>query len=527
MTGPMHHAQMSLASVRRRRRHWLALAAYLLLTIAMTWPLALNLTTAIPGDSFDGWQNYWNLWWLKVALVDRVQNPFVTDLLYHPTGVGLYFHTLNPFNGLATMPIQLSMGLIPAYNAVVFLSWALGGYGAYLLALWALQQKLETRDRRLTRPSAPRLHAPVSDHMAAFLAGLIFTFSPFHMAHLLGHMQVMALEWIPFYVLYLLRALTQQRCGSPWRRSALMAGLFLTLTGLCDWYFVLYLFVFTALAIIWYWGLDIHEWVIGGRGRLSPFPAPHSLFPPGVAGLVFLLLLAPVLVPMVREALQFRFMVRPAADLYILSASVMDFLIPNRLHTLFRPDSFAWAGNQVAPVSERTIAIGYLPLLLALFAVWRDRRRALFWLFAACLFLLLALGPRLHLGNITAADIPTAGEVVERWTPYALLNRLVPFMRISRSVSRHALVVQLSVAVAAAVGLAALLRRFPPRQGTQRPGSMGEPTGPAARKWRIAGRAGRVLGRALSTQPARHTAVLCRVAGYGHPRRGAQPAHEL
>lgn len=461
MTGPMHHAPMRPASVRRSGRHWLALAAYLLLTIAMTWPLALNLTTAIPGDSFDGWQNYWNLWWLKVALVERVQNPFVTDLLYHPTGVGLYFHTLNPFNGVATMPIQLSMGLIPAYNAVVFLSWVLGGYGAYLLALWALHQRVEAGDLSLAPSPVSRLQSPVSNHMAAFLAGLVFTFSPFHMAHLLGHMQVMALEWIPFYVLYLLRALTQQRHGSPWRRSALMAGLFLTFTGLCDWYFVLYLFVFTALAIIWYWGLDIREWVLGGRGRLSPFPPPRSLLPPVVAGLVFLLLLAPVLVPMLREAIQFRFMVRPAADLYILSASVMDFLIPNRLHTFFRPDSFAWAGNQIAPVSERTIAIGYLPLLLGLLAVWRDRRRALLWLVSASLFLLLALGPRLHLGNITAADIPTASEVVERWTPYALLNRLVPFMRISRSVSRHALMVQLSVAVAAAVGLAALLRRFP------------------------------------------------------------------
>jgi hypothetical protein len=439
---------MSGSNVRRWQPNpnLIVLAGYFLLTAVMTWPLVRNLTTAIPGDSFDGWQNYWNQWWIKVALVDRQQNPFFTDILYYPTGVGLYFHTLNPFNGLTTLPIQLAAGLIPAYNAVVFLSWTLGGYGVYLLARWVL------------RASAAIRHA----HLPAFLAGLIFTFSPFHMAHLLGHMQVMALQWIPFYTLYLLRALHQQRQGRSWLRSALLAGLFLTLTGLCDWYFVLYLFFFTGLVLLAHWGRAIWQRRAqnGDRNTAPTFSGLRSLIPPLlpplVAGALFLLLLAPLLVPMVREAIQFRFMVRPATDLYILSASVMDFLIPNRLHTLFRPDSLTWPGNQIAPVSERTIGIGYVALGLALVAAWRDRRRAAFWLVGAFCFVLLALGPRLHLGNITAAEIPETQVVLERWTPYALLNQLVPFMRISRSVSRHALMVQLCIAIAAAIGLASL-----------------------------------------------------------------------
>jgi hypothetical protein len=38
-----------------------------------------------------------------------------------------------------------------------------------------------------------------------------------------------------------------------------MAGFFLTLAGLCDWYFVLYLFFFTGLIVLWqflpaHWG---------------------------------------------------------------------------------------------------------------------------------------------------------------------------------------------------------------------------------------------------------------------------------
>ncbi|MCB0060506.1 MAG: hypothetical protein KDE19_00255 [Caldilineaceae bacterium] len=447
----------------------LVLCAYLLLTAVMTWPLVTQLTTAIPGDSFDGWQNYWNQWWIKVALVDRVQNPFATDLLYYPTGVDLYFHTLNPFNGVTTLPIQLSMGLIPAYNAVIFLSWPLAGFGVYLLVYQLLSTK-DTSHHRTQEPQhagSPKkgimrepLGCAAHNPFPPFIAGLIFTFSPFHMAHLLGHMQVMSLQWIPFYVLYLLRATRQAQAGRSWLRSALMAGLFLTLTGLCDWYFVLYLFFFTGFVLLWQWG------ILFTQPRTQPKRVAIRRFfnlglAPTVAGIVMLVLLSPLLVPMIRAATQFDFMVRPTSDLYILSAGVMDFLIPNRLHTLWRPASFGWPGNQIAPVSERTIALGYVPLLLAAGAWFAGgyRKQRTFWMLSALCFFLLALGPRWHLGNITAADIPTPGHAPVSWTPFAVLNELIPFMRISRSVSRYALMVQLSVAVLAGLGLQALLAR--------------------------------------------------------------------
>ncbi|MEZ4620930.1 MAG: hypothetical protein R2867_36230 [Caldilineaceae bacterium] len=199
------HSTYHALHITQAAIHRAVLLSYLLLTAVMTWPLITILSSAIPGDGFDGWQNYWNQWWIKVALVDRLQSPLQTDLLYYPTGVGLYFHTLNPFNGVTTLPVQVSFGLIPAYNAVVFLSWSLAGYGVYLLVLWLL---------RTNRDLAPSV-LPVNQVLAAFIAGAIFTFSPFHMAHLLGHMQVMSLQWIPFYTLYLLRGIQQIRHRQP------------------------------------------------------------------------------------------------------------------------------------------------------------------------------------------------------------------------------------------------------------------------------------------------------------------------
>ena len=163
-----------------------ALIGYGLLTLVMTYPLVQRFTSAIPGDGFDGWQNTWNLWWVRQALLVEHAHPWFTDMLYAPAGVSLLFHTLNLFNGLTTLPIQLAWGLFPAYNSAVLFSFAMSGLGAYLLARTVL--------------------GPRSSRLAAFAAGIIFTFSPFHIAHLLGHMQVISMEWVPFFALYLLRA---------------------------------------------------------------------------------------------------------------------------------------------------------------------------------------------------------------------------------------------------------------------------------------------------------------------------------
>ncbi|MEZ4612244.1 MAG: hypothetical protein R2838_18690 [Caldilineaceae bacterium] len=102
-----------------------------------------------------------------------------------PHGVSLYFHTLNPFNGLVTMPVQLAAGLIVAYNSVVLLSWVLAGYGVFLLTTWVLAQTERGAGNRFAADAA------------GFVAGAIFTFASLHMAHLLGHMQVMSLSGSP------------------------------------------------------------------------------------------------------------------------------------------------------------------------------------------------------------------------------------------------------------------------------------------------------------------------------------------
>jgi hypothetical protein len=333
--------------MNRSLKHALAvITAYLLLTILLTWPALRHFATGIPGDGFDGWQNYWNLWWVKRALLVNGVWPFFTTAIDAPTGVSLLFHTLNLFNGLWTLPLQLNFGLAAAYNSVVLLSFGLAGYGGYLLCLHTLS-RLHPPGRGLTG--------------AAFVGGLIFTMAPFHMAHLLGHMQVFSMIWPPFYVLWLLRTLEPwARPGRPpsprlWRNIALSA-LFLGLATLVDWYHTLYLLLFTGLTLLWMLWRNRRFLTTSGSGWLThPFFGP--LMTIAAIGLLFGLALSPLLLPMVRAAGQ-----RPDLETGLfqnitLSADLLAFVLPSEMHPLWGQ----WA-PELPPTSPAPPRSGwYLP----------------------------------------------------------------------------------------------------------------------------------------------------------------------
>ncbi len=413
----------------------LALLGYLSLTLLMTWPLVTQFAAAIPGDSFDGWQNYWNLWWVKTALVEKFTSPFFTDILYAPTGVSLLFHTLNPFNGIAFLPVQLAFGLIPTYNAAVVFSFAVGGLGAYLLARWVL--------------------GPGGSRWAAFLAGAVFTFAPYHVAHLLGHMQLIALQWLPFFALYLLRAVENSHRGRRGLREVGLAVLFLVLVALCDWYYVFYCLIFSAVVAVW---------VLVARRGGDPTGAslrdgrnPSGLVAIAAIWLLAALVLSPLLVPMVREALSASYMVPDAGQSRTFSADLLAFVTPQGFHPLWGEWARGASARFTATISEYTVFAGYTVLALALVAVfarWQGRRGMKgLWISVALVFFILSLGPALHVGGNTAL-LPGGGEIP---LPYALLERL-PFLDIMRSVSRLDVMLMLALGVLAAGGVTSLTR---------------------------------------------------------------------
>ncbi|MGB9632426.1 MAG: hypothetical protein ACPL8I_03795, partial [Chloroflexaceae bacterium] len=415
--------------------HGSALALYLGLALLMTWPTALQMTTAVPGNGFDTWQNMWNMWWLREALLTR-SNPFFTPYLYYPHGAGLWLQTLNPINFLVSLPIHALFGLVVAYNFVVLFSLTLSGYAAYLLARGVLAEH---------GPS------PTTNHRAALIAGVIFACSGYLLAQVLGSHTHMLAAWpLPLAALALHRAAS--RPG--WGRSAL-AGALIALTVLCDWQYLLFTLIWAA----WYAlaRLLFHR-PAGERGgplpRLRASGAPAVVASIGVA----LLLVLPLAVPTARFASQVPGAETEGGPTFRLehSADLADFFIPGQLHPLLGPLAERLQGyKDNVHIQSKTAYLGLVTLILAGYGLRDDRR--FFWLLSAGLFTLLALGPQLQiLGQRTGIPLPGA-----------LLYDL-PLLRISRYPLRFVVYTMLALAILAALGARRLLAAL--ERHARRPG---------------------------------------------------------
>jgi hypothetical protein len=399
---------LDLRGALRRRAPVLAL--YLLLALVVTFPLVLHFSSALPGDGRDAWQNYWDYWWLRMA-IGEWRNPYQTSLLYAPYGAPLYLHTLNPFNGLVTLPIQIIFGLTAAYNSVVILSLTLAAFFASLL---------------VGHVSGGR--------RAGFIGGIIYAFGSYHFAHLLGHANLIASEWLPAYILALIVA--TEAHGRARLLPALGAFVSLLLLTFCDWQYVLFAGVFTAC-----YGL-YHALA---RRSFAPLAVATTI------GGAWALVAAPLLLATARE-LRDTATDRPSVlGAESFSADLLSFFVPSPLQSWWG----AWAervgGLAVAPAVERGVFLGVVPLLLALCGLGLARRRAAFWGLFASLCFLLALGPVLQIAGHPFGLIPL---------PYRLLQ-IIPGVNVSRVPARFALLVTLALAVLAGLGLVGLRARFP------------------------------------------------------------------
>lgn len=391
------------------RRHLVPLALFLALAIALTYPLVRHFGTHLPGDGRDAWQNYWDYWWLRTALAEG-RNPYAAPLVYAPYGAPLYLHTLNPFNGLLSLPFQFAFGLTAAYNAVVLLSLTLNAYFASLLVGYV------SGSRR-----------------AGLVGGVIYAFGSYHTTQLLGHMNLLSSEWLPAYILCLLAA----SAATGRRRLALIGagiGALLLLT-LCDWQYVLFAGLFTALYA---------PYAALGRRSFSP------LLVAGAIGAGWLVLALPLLVPTVRELRDTAGALGTGVGPERLSADLLSFVVPSPLHPWWGRAAERLGGLATAPVAERAIFLGFLPLGLAALGCRLGGRRAIFWALAALAFALLALGPTLQI----------AGRTTGLPLPYRLLQG-IPGVNVSRGPARFALLVTLCLAVLAGLGLAGLAQKLP------------------------------------------------------------------
>ena len=383
------------------RPHLWALMGYFFLALLVTYPLALNFTTGVPGDLLaDRDQNLWNLWWVGQA-ISNFTNPFHTDLLYYPYGVNLYYHTLGLPLGIIGLLPQALFGLPAAYNSVVLVAFTLAGYGAFRLGLLFTPKPL-----------------------AAFLGGVVFAFTPYTLDALKGQTEVLSVQWIPLYAESWLRA---QAGGRERTRYSLLAGLFLAVALLSSLYYGTYLLIFTAVHLIFTLATsrDRRMWL---RRTLSVG---------AIVGAIALLLTLPLLIGLAREKNNPALAIVPTDQLKLeYSADLLSFFAPPDDHPLLGR-VYSQPGLETPPIHPY-LTLGYAALALAIVGAvigWRDRRSR-FWVALALVAAVLAMGAQLQVArNVTPIPLPfKLLEALPGWDAMGKVERLVVLVRLCMGV---------------------------------------------------------------------------------------------
>ncbi len=390
--------------------------SFLAFALWLTWPQVLVLGTGLVGGPIaqaDGWQNVWNLWWVRTALLQGL-NPFYTQLLFWPEGVQLGFQTLNITNALLTSPFLFTAGTLTAYGIAAILGFALTGWLTFRLAF-------EMTD------SLP----------GALVAGLLVEAAPGHLSSFLdGQLEHVALQWLPLYLLNLF-----QISKNPTKINIFNLTISFALVIYTSWYQALWIAILTLTFIVWQIITTQQFWK-----NISPWLS---------VSLLLTFCLSPLLFNFVPGLIEVRSPVEHwQTQASFNSVDLVDLILPSANHPLWgeaitayqkplHPNSLGWITTP-----------GYLALLLGFLGLIWQWPKAKVWGLLTGLLLLFSLGPSLHFnGKDTGIALP-----------FALFSHL-PGANVARRPALAAIVALVPLAVLVAFGIQKMHEKL---QGWQR-----------------------------------------------------------
>jgi hypothetical protein len=385
-----------------------ATAGYFAVTLLFFLPILPRLGTDLLGPPEDNMLFYWNFWWMAEKVLRGAGDLGWSRFIYYPEGSSLVYHTWSFYNLALATALRPLLGPVVTYNVVALHGFVLAGLGAYLFVRYATH-----------------------DPLLSFVGGLIYSFSSFHVSQAQHHINIESIQFIPFFVLYFIKAMQLGRSS-----DVAVAGLFLLLNALCDWNYLLFGVWFILFGYV-YLALRAHRLVLGTVLRRSALM---------IIGTVA------VLSPWLFRMIEMRFMAAsPRLDGHDrVVADVLGFVIPGRDHWLngyeiVRNLNARFTGNPW----ETSVYLGIVAIAIVLLAGRAVLSvAAKYWL--GCLaFALLAMGLKPHV----------LGEGLPILMPYRLIARL-PFLSEARVPSRTIVYVSLFWSVVVALSLGHLVRNL-------------------------------------------------------------------
>ena len=378
---------------------------YIAAFIPITYPLILNFSSKMPGNSGDEYLMSWFFWEFYHYAFVLHKWPFFTNLAYYPHGVPLYVSTSMPVNSLIASAIYyFSKNLILAYNIIFFISFMLNAYFAYLLA-----------------------DETVKNKTASFFAGVIFAACPVLIEQARwGDINIWSAYGLPLYILFFNRLYK-----SPNLKNAVFASLGLFLATYAGFYeFTVMLMLYSIFFIFYRFfeedkslrlkqigvkdnnrnavGFNLRDTLKDFKSRIPSNPVFNKKYLKNVTVmiLVFVIISSPFLIPAlyylyINKGILFfdPFMFYTKA----FSATLFAFFVPPFFNHILLPFTKAVYFNPVYPFMARGANsldfLGYVPIVFLIIAVAKNFKEIKFYFYAFLFFVLMALSPLIHIVN--------------------------------------------------------------------------------------------------------------------------------
>lgn len=382
---------------------------YLLVTLLVTYPLALNLgAMAVAGDPL---LVAWALAWYAHVFPSPPEL-LLTGPIFHPYQFTMLFDEHLIAQAIQAWPVIVLTGNpILAYDVLVLSSFVLSAVGVYLLV------------RRWT-----------DNRWAAVVAGALFAFSGVRLVHY-SHLHILSVQWAVFSLWFLDRWLVEQRVRD-------LVGFIVTAN----------LQLLSAYNFILIYPLTVAVWCVV---RLLCLPRPPTLrviVGLKVAAIAIALVNAPLGLLYLRLSEQYGF-TRDAAETALYSAAPLDYLVASPVNWLVGSLTApwrhaAWAEHSLFP-GVTLLVFSVIGAAMLVLPVGRGQRG----LIAAAVAVVVVLW-NFSLG---LATLPPPWPDVRI---YGLLYDHVPVVRATRVPARAAVFVTLGLALLAGIALAWVLPRL-------------------------------------------------------------------
>ncbi|MCM3879214.1 MAG: glycosyltransferase family 39 protein [Vicinamibacterales bacterium] len=375
-----------------------AALAFVALTVIVTYPQVLSLGTSVPFHS-DPYFSMWRLGWVAHALVHSPRELFDANIFY-PERHTLAYSDAMLLPGTVLAPLfWAGINPVAIYNLSLFAAFTLSGLATFVLA------------RDLT-----------GNTTAAFVAGVIYAFSPYRFGHYM-HFELQMVFWIPLALLLIHKIVASGRV-----RDGAFLGVVVGCQLLSSVYNGIFLSTYCAFFVPCLlaamgtrrWRTLVLPLVLGGI-IAAAFAAPYASAYSSATDTVG---------------------TRTLDDVRRYSASLTHFMSAPQMNRLYGWTAITdpiWA-------DEMNLFPGITAIGLALLGIFGGRSRVRFAYIAALIFAI-------------AMTAGTNGFV------YVWIFEHVPLFRGLRSTARFDILVVISQAVLGAYGVAYLLERMQTDKG--------------------------------------------------------------